>query len=114
VLHGEESVVFADAGNQGASKRPEATRVDWHISKRPGKGQAQKHTPWAALSEQVEKLRASVRDKVECAFRVLKCQFGFVNARYSGLAKNMAQLMTLVALCSLWVARKSLMQTAQG
>jgi len=34
LLHGEETVVFADAGYQGAVKRPEATAVDWHVAMR--------------------------------------------------------------------------------
>ena len=78
LLHGDERIVFADAGYQGASKRPEATGVDWHVAMRPGKRRAQKHTSWGALSEQAEKLKASVRAKVEHPFRVLNCQFGFV------------------------------------
>ena len=32
LLHSEESVVFADAGYQGATKRPEATGVQWHVA----------------------------------------------------------------------------------
>lgn len=28
LLHGDETVVFADAGYRGATKRPEATGVD--------------------------------------------------------------------------------------
>ena len=114
LLHGEEAVVFADAGYQGAEKRPEATGVGWHVATRPGKRRAQKHTPWGALSEQAEKLKASVRAKVEHPFRVLKCQFGFVKVRYRGLAKNTAQLVTLFALGNLWMARRKLMQTVQG
>ena len=66
------------------------------------------------MSEQAEKLKASVRAKVEHPFRVLKCQFGFVKVRYRGLAKNTAQLVTLFALGNLWMARKSLTQTARG
>ena len=44
LLHGEESVVFADAGYQGATKRPEATGVDWHVAMRPGKREAHKQS----------------------------------------------------------------------
>jgi IS5 family transposase len=40
LLHGEESAVFADAGYQGAMKRPEATGVTWHVATRPGKRRA--------------------------------------------------------------------------
>jgi IS5 family transposase len=114
LLHGQEEVVFADAGYQGADKRPEATGVHWHVAMRPGKRRAQKHTPWAAVSEQLEKLKASVRAKVEHPFRVLKCQFGFVKTRYKGLAKNTVQLITLFALGNLWMARHKLMQNARA
>ena len=48
-LHGEESVVFADAGYLGASKRAEATGVDWHVAMRQGRRKAHKHTPWGAI-----------------------------------------------------------------
>jgi IS5 family transposase len=37
LLHGEETDVFANAGYQGAMKRPEATGVEWHVAMRPGK-----------------------------------------------------------------------------
>lgn len=110
LLHGEETVVFADAGYQGADKRPEATDVNWQVAMRPGKRRAQKHTPWGALIDQAEKLKSSVRSKVEHAFRVVKCQFGYTKVRYRGLAKNTAQLVTLFALSNLWMTRKVLVQ----
>ena len=110
LLHGEETVVFADAGYQGATKRPEATGVDWHVAMRPGKRRAlNKQTKLGALLEQAEKFKASVRAKVEHPFRVVKCQFGFTKVRYKGLAKNTAQLITLFALSNLWMARRQLM-----
>ena len=90
LLHGEEEVVFADAGYQGATKRAEATGVDWHVAMRPGKRKQQKHTPWGQLIEQAEKLKASIRAKVEHPFRVIKRQFGYTKVRYRGLKKNTA------------------------
>jgi IS5 family transposase len=114
LLHGQEQVVFADAGYQGAPKRDEATGVHWHIAMRPGKRKQQKHTPWGALAEQAEKLKASVRAKVEHPFRVIKRQFGHTKVRYRGLKKNTAQLMTLFALSNIWMARKTLLHRAQG
>ncbi len=110
LLHGEETAVFADAGYQGAAKRPEATGVDWHVAMRPGKRRAlDKNSPWGSLLDQAEQLKASVRAKVEHPFRVIKCQFGFTKVRYKGLAKNTAQLVTLFALSNLWMARRHLM-----
>ena len=114
LLHGQEQVVFADAGYQGAAKRVEATGVAWHVAMRPGKRKQQKHTPWGALTEQAEKLKASIRAKVEHPFRVIKRQFGHTKTRYRGLAKNTAQLVTLFALSNIWMARKVLMQRAQA
>ena len=114
LLQGEETVVFADAGYQGASKRPEATGVAWHVAMRPGKRRQQKHTPWGAITEQAEKLKASIRAKVEHPFRVIKRQFGHTKVRYRGLKKNTAQLITLFALSNIWMARRTLLQRAQG
>ena len=114
LLHGEETVVFADAGYQGAAKRAEATGVDWHVAMRPGKRKQQKHTPWGVLTEQAEKLKASVRAKVEHPFRVIKRQFGHVKNRYKGLSKNTAQLIMLFALSNIWMSRKILMQSAKA
>jgi IS5 family transposase len=115
LLHGQEQVVFADAGYQGAAKRAEATGVAWRVALRPGKRRAlDKRSPIDALIEKNEQLKASVRAKVEHPFRVLKCQFGYVKVRYRGLAKNTAQLVTLFALGNLWMARKRILQGAQG
>jgi IS5 family transposase len=110
LLHGDETVVFADAGYQGAAKRAEATGVDWHVAMRPGKRRAlDKQTKLGALLDKAEQLKASVRAKVEHPFRVVKCQFGFTKVRYKGLAKNTAQLVTLFALSNLWMARRHLL-----
>lgn len=115
LLHGGESVVFADAGYQGAEKREEATGVRWQVAMRPGKRRAlDRNSAWGSLLDKAEQLKASVRAKVEHPFRVIKCQFGFNKVRYKGLAKNTAQLMTLFALSNLWMARGRLMQGTQG
>ena len=73
--------MFADAGYQCAINRPGVTSVDWHFAMRPGKRKAHKHTRWGALSEQAEKLKASVRAKVKHPLRVIKCQFSFIKIR---------------------------------
>jgi transposase, IS5 family len=110
LLHGEESDVFADAGYQGAHKRPDARKgVAWHVAMRPGKRKAlDKSRRSHELIDEIEQLKASVRAKVEHPFRVIKRQFGHVKVRYRGLKKNTAQLSTLFALANLWMARKKL------
>jgi len=112
LLHGQESVAFGDAGYQGIDKRADARAdVTWHVALRPGKRRAlDKANAADALIDQVEKLKAGVRAKVEHPFRVIKRQFGFIKVRYRGLKKNTAQLFTLFALSNLWMARSKLMQ----
>ncbi|WP_157646848.1 IS5 family transposase, partial [Burkholderia ubonensis] len=97
LLHGEESDAFGDAGYQGVHKRPDARAdVTWHVAMKPGKRRAlDKSKPLDALVDQVERIKAGIRAKVEHPFRVIKRQFGYTKVRYRGLRKNTAQLMTL-------------------
>ena len=113
LLHGQETDVFADAGYQGAHKRPDAKEdVTWHVAMRPGlRKLLDKADPADALTDQVERIKASIRAKVEHPFRVIKRQFGHVKVRYRGLAKNTAQLQTLFALANLWMVRRRLSES---
>lgn len=116
LLQGEEEVVFADAGYQGIDKREEAKDIDvtWHVAMRPGTRRAlDLKNKRDRLLEKAEKLKASVRAKVEHPFRVIKQQFGYAKLRYRGLAKNTARLTMLFAMSNLWMVRKQLMR-AQG
>ncbi|CAN6484254.1 unnamed protein product [Victoria cruziana] len=110
LLHGEETEAFGDAGYQGADKRADARpQVRWNIAMRPGKRRAlDKSRESARLIDELERLKASIRAKVEHPFRVIKRQFGYVKVRYRGLAKNTAQLHTLFALSNLWMVRRQL------
>ena len=108
LLHGQETVVFTDAGYQGVDKRPDAKPgVTWHVAMRPGKRRAldTENNEGDALLDRIERIKAGVRAKVEHPFRVIKRQFGHVKVRYRGLKKNTAQLMTLFALSNLWMVR---------
>lgn len=110
LLHGQEEVAFGDAGYQGVHKRPDAyAQVHWHVAMRPGLRRAlDLNEPIDALLAAREKLKASVRAKVEHPFRVIKRQFGHVKVRYRGLVKNTAHLKTLFALGNLWMVRRVL------
>ena len=104
LLHGEEEFVSGDAGYQGAEKREELkeTDVEWLIAQRPGKVRAlKKHPRKNKVAIKIEYLKASIRAKVEHPFRIIKCQFGFVKARYKGLQKNDNQLAMLFALANI-------------
>jgi transposase, IS5 family len=115
LLHGQEKDALGDAGYQGIDKRPDAnSAVHWHIAMKPGKRKAlDKSKEIDKLVHQLERIKASIRAKVEHPFRVIKRQFGYVKVRYRGLKKNTAQLTTLFALSNLWMVRSKLMG-AQG
>ena len=118
LLHGDETAAFGDAGYQGVEKRQEnqAKDVTWHVALRPGKRKALPDTASGRLRERLEKLKASsVRAKVEHPFHIVKTLFGMKKARYRGLRKNTAQLMTLFGLANLLIAKRRLFALdAQG
>ena len=81
LLHGEESDVFSDAGYQGVERRSEAQgiAVNWHVAMRPGKRRAlDKEAPVGKLRDELERVKARIRAKVEHPFRVIKRQFGYL------------------------------------
>jgi IS5 family transposase len=116
LLHGGETVVYADAGYQGVERREEnlGRPVTWRVAMRPGRRRALPDTETGRLQAWIERIKASIRAKVEHPFRIIKRQFGHTKVRYRGLAKNTAQLITLFALGNLWLCRKRLALTAAG
>lgn len=105
LLHGEEARVWGDAGYTGLEKREEheARKVDWHIGMRPGKrAQLSQSDP----QSMAEKIKASVRAKVEHAFFYIKRVFGYAKVRYRGLEKNTNRLYVLAGFANLLRAEK--------
>jgi transposase, IS5 family len=111
LLHGDEEVVFADAGYTGAEKREELAGrpVKWHIAMKRGKLKAMAEGPIKELTERAERIKAQVRARVEHPFHILKNLFGYRKVRYRGLAKNLAQLHTLFALANLLRVKRALL-----
>ena len=101
---GEHDLVQSSLTNRGM-------QLDFlKFAMRPGKRKLlDKNKLVDDLTDQIERIKASIRAKVEHPFRVIKRQFGHVKVRYRGLAKNTAQLHTLFALSNLWMARGHLM-----
>lgn len=104
--------VFADAGYQGVSKRCAFlhSETQWHVAERPGRIRAMKKRKGIdKINRAIERSKASIRAKVEHPFRVIKCQLGFIKARYRGMKKNGSQLNMLFALSNLFQARRKLL-----
>jgi len=114
LLHGEEKVVYADAGYQGIAKRPEMAgrTTDFRVAMRPGKRNALPDTPEGRLQDLIETAKAHIRSKGEHPFRVIKQQFGFQKTRLRGLAKNRCKINVLAALSNLFQARHQLLTAA--
>ena len=50
--------------------------------------------------EATHRRNSRVRARVAHVFSIIKCQFGYRKARYKGLVKNRAQVLSLVALAN--------------
>jgi len=111
LLHGEETVLYGDAGYQGIEKRPEmqGRGIGFRIAMRPGKRRALPDTPEGRVDDLIETAKAHVRAKVEHPFRVIKRQFGFQKTRLRGMLKNGCKVKVLAALSNLFMARHELL-----
>ena len=100
LLHGEEQQVWGDAGYIGVQKREEnlGLAVDWLVAMKPGQRRQLDPESDAALGE---KVKASIRAKVEHPFLDVKRLFGYAKVRYQGLAKNTNRLALLLGLSDL-------------
>jgi len=114
LLHGQEQSVHGDAGYTGADKRDElrGKALHWNIAEKRGKVKALPEGELKEATKAEETRKAKIRARVEHPFRVVKRQFGHVKVRYRGLAKNTAQLTTLLSLSNLWMARGRLLAMA--
>ena len=100
VLHGRESQVWGDAGYIGVQKREEnlGLAVEWQVAMKPGQRRKLEPDSPAAIGERV---KASIRAKVEHPFLDVKGLFGYAKVRYRGLAKNRERLALLLGLSNL-------------
>jgi IS5 family transposase len=114
LLHGDEDVVYGDAGYQGIAKRAEMAgkTIEFSVEMPPGKRRMLPETAEGKLQDLVETAKAHIRSKVEHAFRVIKQQFGFQKTRLRGPAKYRCKINVLAALSILFQARRHLLAKA--
>ena len=107
LLREDDRVVYGGSGYHGVQKRPDITsnehfsKIDFRINRRPSSlPQVSDNTiDWERY---IEKRKSSVRCKVEHAFRIIKCQFGFRKVVYKGLRKNENRLYAMFACANLY------------
>ncbi|MGB7979298.1 MAG: IS5 family transposase [Candidatus Nanopelagicales bacterium] len=105
LVRADDEVVYADAGYQGAQKRPEIAD-DEHLSTVQRRVAARKGVlkTMAAPDRAAESRKASVRAKVEHPFLIVQRDFGFTKTRYRGITKNRNHLHMLFASAN-WLMR---------
>jgi IS5 family transposase len=105
LIREDDRAIFADKGYV-SDKRKRAARKNgilWAVKDKRKRG-----CTLSSSQNKRNRKHGSVRAKVEHTFRVIKCQFSYRRIRYRGLAKNAAQMFTLMALANLYIARQNL------
>lgn len=106
LIREDDYAVFGDKGyyNDQTKRAARQAGVYWAVLDK-----AKRNRKLSASQRKRNKKHASVRAKVEHVFRIVKCQFGYRKTRYRGLAKNAAQVFSLMALANLYQARSALL-----
>jgi IS5 family transposase len=109
LIREDDRVVFGDKGYASDKMKGAARKagVYWAVLDK-----AKRNRKLSSSQRKRNQKHASVRAKVEHIFRVIKCQFGYCRTRYKGLAKNAAQVFSLMALANLYQARGLLLTVA--
>ena len=113
LLHGQEQEVGADAGYVGVDKREDmkaalarnGQQVKWRIARRRKPVRAMAEGWQKDLAQAYEKLKATIRARVEHPFHVIKNIFKHKKTRYKGIVKNDVQLQMLFGLSNLYMVR---------
>jgi len=105
LIRPDDMIIFGDKGYVSDTRKcaTRARGVTWAVKDKRKRGHA-----LSASQKKRNKKYGVVRAKVEHVFRVIKCQFGYRKVRYRGLAKNEAQMFSLMALANLYLARRCL------
>lgn len=98
--------MFGDAGyaSDTYKRGARALGMHWCVNDK----RKARHGDLSASERKRNRRYSRVRARVEHLFRILKCQFGYRKVRYKGLAKNRAQVMSLMAMANVYLLRRQL------
>ena len=105
LLREQDRAVFGDAGyvNDRLKRAARSAGVFWGVALK-----ARPKRKLGASQKRRNRQLSAIRSRVEHVFRVIKRQFGYTRVRYKGLAKNAAQVFTLIGLTNLYMNRHAL------
>jgi IS5 family transposase len=108
LLHGAERVVYGDQAYWREADRQRFAQqgVRYRVNRR-----GTTHRPLTAYQRWLNRTRSRTRALGEASFLVVKHLWRYVKVRYRGLAKNAAQVFTLLALANLYRLRHALAPT---
>jgi IS5 family transposase len=106
LLREDDRLVVGDAGyvNNAFKRAARKAGVVWGVALK-----ARPKRRLGASQKRRNRKMSSIRSRVEHIFRVMKRQFGYTKTRYRGIAKNAAQVFTLIGLTNLYLQRYALM-----
>jgi IS5 family transposase len=106
LLHGGEQEVYGDSAyaSQQALIESKAPLTEDRTNQRVAGSDVV-----ADLERVVNRIKSTVRSRVEHVFAVVKRQFGFAKVRYRGLAKNATRAFVVLGLANIYLARGRLM-----
>lgn len=109
LLRPDDRVVFGDAGyaSDEYKRGARALGMTWRVQDK-AKPKASVGAGLSASQKKRNRRNSGIRARVEHVFRIVKRQFGYTKTRYRGLAKNAAQVMTLIGLANLYALRRRL------
>src|SRR5574337_1621290 len=107
LLREDDRAVFGDKGyvDNRLKRAARKAGVFWCVALK-----ANTQHKLTAANQRFNRKMSSVRSWVEHLFRVIKRQFGCTKVRYKGLAKNAAQVFTLIGLSNLYLARRAMLR----
>ena len=105
LIREDDRAVFGDKGyvNEKFKRAAREAGVYWAV-----KDKAKPKRKLSSSQRKRNRKHGSVCAKVEHIFRVIKCQFSYRKTRYRGIAKNGAQVFSLMLLANLYMARRRL------
>lgn len=105
LLHGDETRVWGDSAYTGqAAAIKEAAPKARDFTNR----KASRNRPLSDEEKSSNRVKSSVRSKVEHMFGVIKLVFGYKKTRYRGIDKNAHAMIVTSALANLYMARQRL------
>ena len=107
LIRPDDEVIYGDSGYLGASEQEaiqtneDFSKIEFRINKRPSSLKIKDCYKGENWDKKIERIKSSVRCKVEHPFLIVKRYFGYCKVAYKGIEKNMNRFNLLFACANL-------------